>query len=188
MDASRRPPPTPPSSSPPGSREAQCPGCGKAIDPLRAGQVAILDGSFRYFCGPDCKVAFVDVTSRRSSLEALTAEPPTVSELEEEARSVTSGVRAHEAAPATEGMHAEEEVDGRVAPHFPEPADSDARAIEEAPEASPLRPLPDEEDESDDVPSTLRSKAIRAEVEARADAEPGVPPDATESEPEEPPT
>ena len=69
MDASRRPPP----SSAAG--EAQCPGCGKAIDPLRAGQVAILDGSFRYFCGPDCKVAFVDVSSKRPSLEALTADP-----------------------------------------------------------------------------------------------------------------
>ena len=93
MDASRRPPP---SSA---SREALCPGCGKAIDPLRAGQVAILDGSFRYFCGAECKVAFVDVTSKRPSLEALTAEPPAVS-----AKSTPRPTdRARDASPTSRG-------------------------------------------------------------------------------------
>lgn len=166
MDASRRPPP---SSA---SGEVRCPGCGKAIDPLRAGQVAILEGSFRYFCGPECKVAFVDVASKRPSLEALTADPGPVGatsaarpiDREEEARSVTSGVRAHDGAAEATGS-----------PHFPEPArleDEQAQALDDE-EAGPGEP--------DEVPSTLRSKALRGEADAKVVAD--VPPeDATASE------
>ena len=182
MDASRRPPPTTPA---PASREAQCPGCGKAIDPLRAGQVAILDGSFRYFCGPECKIAFVDVTSRRPSLEALTAEPGAVSAKsaavvstdrararDDEARSATSGVRTHE--PDDDAATAESEPGG--APRFPEPtrfdevdpepspATSDHLVTSEAPDATPGSEEPDE------VPKTMRSKALREGAAARAAA------------------
>lgn len=64
----------------PKSQAAFCPGCGKAIDPLRAGHVAIIDGGFQYFCGPACKRAYAEVSSKRSSLDALTADPlPVVS-------------------------------------------------------------------------------------------------------------
>jgi len=201
MDASRRPPPSSASS------EAQCPGCGKAIDPLRAGQVAILDGSFRYFCGPECKVAFVDVTSRRPSLEALTAEPPTVSaksaprptdrarERDDEPRSVTSGVRAHETSDESR-VAARAEASLTRAPHFPEPTgagEGDDEGDESAeprvaeskaavvPDVSPSLPpaeappaeTPPGEEPSEDAPTTLRSKAIRAEAgaEARADTQ-----------------
>ena len=52
------------------SSASLCPGCGKAIDPLRAGHVAILDGGFRYFCGAECKSSYVDVTSKRMALDA----------------------------------------------------------------------------------------------------------------------
>ena len=180
MDASRRPPP----SSAAG--EAQCPGCGKAIDPLRAGQVAILDGSFRYFCGPDCKVAFVDVSSKRPSLEALTADPGPVGaksaarpiEREEESRPVTSGVRAHDASAEASGS-----------PHFPEPARLDEGEEPEEQQEHEEEHEQEERGEPDDVPSTLRSKALRAEAEAKVDAD-ALPGDATateECEPEEPP-
>jgi hypothetical protein len=40
--------------SAPVSSSAVCPGCGKGVDPLRAGHVAILEGRFRYFCRPEC--------------------------------------------------------------------------------------------------------------------------------------
>ncbi len=170
MDASRRPPP---SSA---SGKVECPGCGKAIDPLRAGQVAILEGSFRYFCGPECKMAFVDVASKRPSLEALTADPGPVGatsaarpiDREEETRSVTSGVRAHD-------------VDADVvgSPHFPEPARLEDEDEEEQ----------EGHGEPDEVPSTLRSKALRAEAEADAKVVADVPPEhattSDESEPEE---
>ena len=36
-----------------------CSGCGKLIDPLRAGQVAIFDLRFHYFCNARCRLAFV---------------------------------------------------------------------------------------------------------------------------------
>ncbi len=55
-----------------------CPSCGAAVDALRAGQVAILDGKFRYFCNADCKAAYLDSTEIRPSLEAMTVAPPSV--------------------------------------------------------------------------------------------------------------
>ncbi len=215
MDASRRPPP---SSA---SGEAQCPGCGKAIDPLRAGQVAILDGSFRYFCGPDCKVAFVDVASKRPSLEALTADPGPVGaksaarpiEREEEARSVTSGVRAHDAsARASSSPHSPEPVspDEPEAQHEPEEhheseepeseepeseesesaesesAESEEQEQEES-EEQERKEEPKQESAPDEVPSTLRSKALRAEAKVDADAPPGAATATEESDHEEPP-
>src|SRR5262249_42385227 len=65
-------------STAPGS-SSFCPACGKPIDALRAGQVAILDGAFRYFCNTGCKNAYVDVVSKRSMLDvAITVEPPPV--------------------------------------------------------------------------------------------------------------
>src|SRR5215475_1718226 len=61
------------------SSSALCPACKKPVDTLRAGQVAILDGVFRYFCDAACKSAYVDAASKRPALEALTTEPPPVS-------------------------------------------------------------------------------------------------------------
>ena len=55
-----------------------CPACEKPVDSLRAGQVAILDGAFRYFCDAECKNAYVDAVSKRPALDAMTAEPPAV--------------------------------------------------------------------------------------------------------------
>ena len=34
-----------------------CPACGKPVDPLRAGHVAIVDGRFAYYCDAVCKRA-----------------------------------------------------------------------------------------------------------------------------------
>ncbi|MCL2777187.1 MAG: HAD family hydrolase [Polyangiaceae bacterium] len=55
-----------------------CAGCGKPIDPLRAGHVAIVDGTFRYFCNAACKVLYVEASPRRAAFDAMTAEPPPV--------------------------------------------------------------------------------------------------------------
>lgn len=54
---------------------AQCAACGRALDPLRAGQVAIVGGRFVYFCDRDCKQRY---GSDRPSLEGQTLEPPPV--------------------------------------------------------------------------------------------------------------
>src|ERR1700734_73720 len=45
-----------PSSSP---STQTCLGCGEAVDPLRAGHVAVLEGRFRYFCDAECKRSFL---------------------------------------------------------------------------------------------------------------------------------
>src|SRR5688572_27890830 len=75
------------------SQGAVCPACGRGLDPLRAGQVAILDGAFRYFCGGACKAAYLETSEKRPRLDAMTAEPPPV---------VESGIRTPVAFPAIE--------------------------------------------------------------------------------------
>src|SRR5438045_3498031 len=74
------------------SSAALCPACGKAVDPLRAGHVAIMGGGFRYFCDAKCKSDYVEVTSKRLTLDAMTAEPPSVT--------ASSGVREKDQEPA----------------------------------------------------------------------------------------
>ncbi len=59
------------------SSELTCPGCGKAIDALRAGHVAIIDGGFRYFCNRACKLDYLESTARPPA-DALTVRPPRV--------------------------------------------------------------------------------------------------------------
>src|SRR5687768_13047513 len=93
-----------PRSSPasgPVSSSAVCPACGTPIDTLRAGQVAVLDGVFRYFCNATCKGAYVEIASKRPALDAVTAEPPIVA----------SGVRSQAPPPAS--------VEPAEAPFFP---------------------------------------------------------------------
>lgn len=53
-----------------------CPSCGKPVDPLRAGQVALVGGAFLYFCDLECKSAFV--RARGASSDEATAAPPEV--------------------------------------------------------------------------------------------------------------
>lgn len=56
-----------------------CSACGAALDPLRAGQVAITDGGFRYFCDARCKAAFFAGGARSVvSRDVATAVPPAV--------------------------------------------------------------------------------------------------------------
>ena len=61
------------------SSQPTCPACGKALDPLRAGQVAIVGGTFVYYCDAQCKR---DAYEARSShvQQAMTADPPPVAE------------------------------------------------------------------------------------------------------------
>jgi cation transport ATPase len=62
---------------------ASCPACSKELDPLRAGQVAILGGQFLYFCNQRCKADHFQVISSRLTIDALTADPPAVREAQE---------------------------------------------------------------------------------------------------------
>ena len=65
----------------PAAAESFCPGCGKGIDPLRAGHVAIIGAQFLYFCDQACKVAHLHAIADGAALadDVATAEPPPVS-------------------------------------------------------------------------------------------------------------
>ena len=135
-------------STAPVSSSALCPACSKPVDSLRAGQVAILDGAFRYFCDAACKNAYVDTVSKRPALDAMTAEPPPVAASTASVLPVVvvaSGVR--------------EQPREKEAPFFPPPTADRDHAREEA-AASGIRdqdgrsPTAHEDRSSDDVGTT----------------------------------
>jgi P-type Cu+ transporter len=69
-----------PISSAPSSTST-CLGCGEAVDPLRAGHVAVLEGRFRYFCDAECKRSFVRAQGHPLPEDVATARPPEVEPL-----------------------------------------------------------------------------------------------------------
>lgn len=58
--------------------ETSCPSCGRRVDPLRAGHVAVLDGRFEYFCGLACKRDYLRDRGRGGQDDVPTAAPPEV--------------------------------------------------------------------------------------------------------------
>src|SRR5580692_8837808 len=56
----------------------KCPACGKDVDSLRAGHVAILGEQFQYFCDEWCKRDLIASTSSPLPSEVTTAIPPPV--------------------------------------------------------------------------------------------------------------
>lgn len=160
-----------------------CPACQKPIDALRAGQVAILDGAFRYFCDAKCKGEYVEVLSKRPALEALTTQPPPVS----------SGVRSQ--AVRSQAVRSQEPPQLREEPPpepEPEPEIEDERADDppdeqelesDVPEAEPSFPAPPpsrrnvKAAESEPVielsPMTLRSPKVDKETKEVESAPPG---------------
>src|ERR1700744_2271985 len=56
-----------------------CPGCGQAVDPLRAGHVALIEGrGFHYFCDSLCKRDYLSSRGRPQDEDVATAAPPEV--------------------------------------------------------------------------------------------------------------
>ncbi len=128
-----------------------------------------MGGAFRYFCDAKCKASYVDVASKRPTLDAMTAEPP----------SVTSGVRdASRAPPRVESVDRAERVveEEKVASGVrepepaPEPADEGVAEPEEEERSEP------EEAREDDPPATLRSGHEVADDEMEAAEEKAPPP------------
>jgi Cu+-exporting ATPase len=78
--------------------EARCPRCGRPVDPLRAGQVAILEGRFEYFCGSECKQTYLREGGAMALEELATAEPPPVASVA--APRTLVGVASNAALPA----------------------------------------------------------------------------------------
>ncbi|MBL8609455.1 MAG: HAD family hydrolase [Myxococcales bacterium] len=137
-----------------------CPGCGKPVDVLRAGHVAILDGRFRYFCDARCTEPLL---SGVVSLEAETAPPPPVSARRDV--QVESHTRpAPAVAPAA----------SVPVPSFPAPkgevAPSPAPSAERAPAPGPSEGASGEggDGELEAVPPTLRASQPDLPVAAPA--------------------
>ena len=57
-----------------------CPGCGKPVDALRAGHVAIFGGQFLYYCDARCKVQHLLGLAAHMSDDVATMDPPAVAE------------------------------------------------------------------------------------------------------------
>ncbi len=57
---------------------SRCPGCAKAIDPLRAGHVAIYDGVFLYYCDAGCKALHLRTIASHLGDDVPTMDPPAV--------------------------------------------------------------------------------------------------------------
>src|SRR3954453_17429522 len=64
----------------PASSSSLCPGCGKAVDALRAGHVAIYDGHFLYYCDSRCKAAHLLLVAQHVGDDVATLDPPAVME------------------------------------------------------------------------------------------------------------
>src|SRR5262245_43896780 len=58
-----------------------CPGCSKAVDPLRAGHVAIFEGHFLYYCDATCKALHLRAIAEHIGDEVATLDPPAVASL-----------------------------------------------------------------------------------------------------------
>lgn len=159
-------------STAPVSSSVTCPACNAPVDPLRAGYVAIFDGSFRYFCNAACKNAYVEAASKRPALDAVTAEPPPVASAARsvsgsEAATVASGVREHRIAERVdaeaervvlherggEGGAPAADVVGEL-PSSVERGEVARRAVEQEPED--VAKVEDEEPS----PATLRSPSV----------------------------
>lgn len=137
----------------PMSATTACPACGKAVDPLRAGHVAILEAGFQYFCDEACKRAFVVMGRGPLPSQVETAEPPRV-----------AAVAPH--APVFE-------LPPDDPSSTPDPAPSrmtSQPAVEVPPEAVPTRHAPTPRDEPQEAPPIPT---------ASADAVSAPPPDAS---------
>ncbi len=130
--------------------EHHCPACGKAVDPLRAGQVAILGGTFSYFCDLQCKLLHL----RGPSFDQETAAPPLVGY--REARPTLPTLPEREVA---EG----DAVESRIELMRPVAAESAANDDDAPAEASPPiadLAFPPPEAPEEEIPRTLPEVAI----------------------------
>jgi len=137
------PEPTAPVNGAPSSAVTEaastCLGCGQAVDPLRAGHVAILEGRFRYFCGSACKKAYLTAAGRPQEEDVATARPPDVALAGEEpapAERILSEPRARAAEPTTDAVEASADAPADASADTADPA----RLTLPSPEAAPASP------------------------------------------------
>ena len=133
--------------------EPHCPGCGKGIDPLRAGHVAVFDGVFLYYCDASCKAAHLRVIAAHLGDDVPTMDPPAVAERVQKINGAngngTSG--HHAAAPAPFVFHEPSSPAPSLAKRDGEGSDSSSR------EGGESAPSPVEEE---DIPEKSPSLAV----------------------------
>ena len=71
-----------------------CPGCGKGVDPLRAGHVAISEGVFLYYCDARCKALHLRTIASHMGDDVPTLDPPGVLARAGASANVSSGLSA----------------------------------------------------------------------------------------------
>ncbi|MDB4996596.1 MAG: Lead, cadmium, zinc and mercury transporting ATPase, partial [Myxococcaceae bacterium] len=119
-----------------GASRPTCPACARELDPLRAGQVAILDGQFLYFCNQRCKADHFQVISSRLTIDALTADPPAVREAQESGVTFVKKERDPVSADRPRAVARE------AVPTLPDPAEAPPPvAVEPEPSPTTLRSL-----------------------------------------------
>lgn len=126
-----------------------CPACGKGLDPLRAGHVAVLGGAFFYFCDRSCKADYMEARPIPDPEAVDTAAAPPVALLE---AALSSGLRPRAPEPTTGASPA------AVPPEAPAASPPSALAFPEI-EASPSREPVTQASPPPPLTSTLRSAA-----------------------------
>jgi Cu+-exporting ATPase len=118
-----------------------CPACGKAVDPLRAGHVAIIGDEFRYYCDAECKREHVHSLRSGVLADVETAEPPAVAPFEPVSVARARAAPSEETRPSSRLPLSAPTTNGPVleAPAIEEQAPITMRSI--AP-TSGLRPVP----------------------------------------------
>ncbi len=110
-----------------------CPACGKPVDPLRAGEVAIASGKFLYFCDKACKVDYLEaIVPRVAGDDVVTAEPPPVS--------IPTAHESTPEPPATDAASVTAEEGSFDHAKHPEPDDSNREVIEPLRDIEPPPP------------------------------------------------
>jgi Cu+-exporting ATPase len=127
-----------PASAPASSSPRVCPGCGGAVDPLRAGHVAILEGHFHYFCHAGCKQQYLRARGRPLEEDVATARPPDVARFVEALAPPSS--RARPRFPSSPGQAGDGPAPSAVAEAPPSPRAS--RPTLPSPPSAPPPPRP----------------------------------------------
>ena len=130
----------------------RCPGCGKGVDPLRAGHVAISEGVFLYYCNATCKVVHLQTLAGRLGDDVPTLDPPAVlARAEELARQLPAVAAFEEEARAIEPSPIDESEPQGETPFDP-PDDFAEEPEAEAPPPPSVR--------EGRAPQTMRSPAM----------------------------
>jgi len=156
---------------------SRCPGCGKVVDPLRAGHVAIYDGIFLYYCDAGCKAAHLRTIATHIGDDVPTLDPPAVMEraqlvLASSEAGTTNGsnpVHDSRGGNSTDGTQSEAIASSTPPVSYERSREPDAEATSDEAEASSVEESPDHDVAPlIEAPRTVRSPEVTPPVLAVA--------------------